>query len=274
MIARPLWNLLALACLAHPMGAAQEAQSSAAQLAVAPSRLVLEGEERSAAITLINRGGSASTFEVAFQHFEMDEGGRLREVHPEGAAALEELLRVTPSRSSLQPGESQVFRVLLRKPSDLARGEYRVHLTFQAKQGQDAVAPSSAASAQAQIQVQTLPGISVPVIIRHGTLGVRIAIRDMALSRGKVPGLLMKLCREGDESVFGDLVIFQVDAQGAGHPIASRQGIAVYPSLAFRLVEIPFQDGAPPPGAKLKAVFTAKDQEAHAEAELTLPGLR
>jgi hypothetical protein len=245
------------------------AQQLQAQVAVAPTRTVLRDGARNTEFAILNRGDGTETFEVGFQHFDMDEGGRLHETHPADAEALESLFLVTPSKAQLRPGESQVFRIQATIPRNLAPGEYRVHLTFRPMQllGEG---PASSDAAQVQVEAQARLGVSVPVLLRHGTRGARAWIEDLRQGTGKLPGLSLRLFREGDESIFGDLALYRVEGSGGLSLLTSRKGIAVYPSQTFRILELPFSDGSLPPGTRVRAVFTAPEQGLKAEADLVL----
>ncbi|HJU83502.1 MAG TPA: hypothetical protein VJ600_04780 [Holophagaceae bacterium] len=237
---------------------AQEPQ----HLLVVPSRLVMAGGARSGEIILSNQGTAPATFDVAFRHFDMAADGRLveRDLAPDPDL---QLLVVAPSSARLAPGESQVFRLMVKNSVELPMGETLIHLAFQARA--ETPGPSPPGSG-----VPILQGISVPVIIRHGTTPARISIRDFAFQGGRVPAVTMKLCREGDQSVFGDLLLVAEQASGATRPLASRQGIAVYASLPSRALDIPLGDGGVQPGERLRALFVARDQDARAEATLDL----
>lgn len=238
---------------------AQEPQ----HLLVVPSRLVLAGGARSGEVILSNQGSAPATFDAAFRHFDMGPDGRLAERAP-GADPDLLLLVVAPTWVRLAPGESQVFRLMVRRPAELPSGETLIHLSFQARAEAPGPSPPGAA-------VPILQGISVPVILRNGTSPARVSIRDFAFHGGASPAATLKLCREGDQSVFGDLLLVAENASGATRSLGSRQGIAVYATLAGRTVDIPLPQDAVQPGERLRAVFVARDQEARAEAVLEVP---
>ena len=120
--------LLVLAVPAKPLFAAP------GDLLISPVRVVLEGRQRSAELTLVNRGEETMTYRVEFENRRMLEDGRFESALEarEGELFADSMIRYAPRRITLEPGSPQTIRVLLRKPSDLAEGEYRSHLLFRA----------------------------------------------------------------------------------------------------------------------------------------------
>ncbi len=250
---RILWKALLLIAATLRGALAQAPQQ---QLLVVPSRLILAGDDRSAEVILSNQGAAPATFDATFRRFEMDAEGRLTE-RQLGTDSAARMLVVAPSSTRLAPGESQVFRLALRLPETLPSGEYLIHLACQARPE----TPPGGGQGEA-----LLPGLSLPVIIRNGTSPARVSIRDFVLQGGANAEASLRLCREGDQSVFGDLLLEAEDASGALRPVGSRQGIAVYANLPGRFLNIPLETGSLRAGERLRALFVARDQEARAEA--------
>ncbi len=236
-------------------------QGSEVKLAIMPSRAVLTDDQRSAAFTLINQGSQAATFELSFIHLEMDDQGNFREV-PSPKDPITDLLTAGPDSTRLEPGESQIFRVLLKRPLYLATGEYRVHLVFRN------VDESVAASGES-----AMGGISVPLIIRHRTSSAHVTLKGLTLKQGSTTSaLVMNLCRTGQQSVYGDFHVSFLSDSGRENPVASLKGIAVYASQDHRRVEIPLPEGVLESGGRYRVSFDARDQEAEAQAELVVTG--
>ncbi len=218
-------------------------------LGVFPTRVVLEGRTRSAEVIVINRGGATATYRVSLRHMRMTEDGALVEVQDPlpGERFADDLLRYGPRRVRLDPGMSQVVRIVVRKPRDLAPGEYRSHLVFQplprapepAPKGQDAVGLS--------VRLTVVFAISIPVIARHGDLSASVTISDLALQREAEPEggreLVFYLNRSGERSVYGDIrVTFTPDRgpdRGIEREVALPRKVAVYAPTPRRVVRIP-----------------------------------
>jgi hypothetical protein len=254
---------------------------------VAPTRVVLEGRTRSAEITLVNIGREPATYRVTLLHLAMTEAGELKEIEKAepGAPFADDLVRFSPRQVTLAPNASQIVRLQLRLPADLPAAEYRSHLLFRAIPDEN-VAPgrrieSRAETKPGELSVQLIPiyGVSIPLIVRHGSTAATAGLADLALepaAGNEGPTLRCRVTRAGSESVYGNVsVTFRPAQGGAPRVVGTMNGIAVYPPLAARSVRIPLQ---PPPGlslsgGRLEAVLSRPEEngERLAEASVAVP---
>lgn len=238
-------------------------------LMVVPSRAVLTDQDRSAAFVLTNSSTIAATLELSFVNLEMDGEGRVREA-PGAPAAITEQLLVGPDTTHLEPGESQVFRVLLSHPEKLQPGEYRIHLLFRNLTSESEVALKGPVSEAAGALAPTVFGLAVPLIIRHQTTPSHVTIQGLSLQGGAAPTLNLALVREGQQSVFGDFRVSLIPRSGAEILLANIKGIAVYTSQKQRQVQIRLPGTPWPADGRLVVTFHAQDQVANAQADLLL----
>lgn len=238
--------LVALALCLPPIAAAQS--GGAGDLLVAPTRVVLEGSTRSAAITLRNVGLKPALYRLSLQHFQMDAEGRITPV--EGAApeaSADALLRFSPRQVLLAPGESQVVRLAVQRPAGLAEGEYRSHLTFQAMPDMPSADAEPARHEGWSIRLEPVYGVSIPVIVRHGHGDSSVAILSSALepAAGESPAALrVTLARSGSESSFGDVEIVRGTARRE-EIVARVRGVAIWTPNESRAVRVPLPATAP-----------------------------
>jgi hypothetical protein len=255
-------------------------------LLVAPTRVVLEGRERAAELSLINIGPEAATYRISFVHMAMTENGELKEIEkPAGAITAEDLIRYSPRQITLQPNVAQVVRMQVRKPADLPDGEYRAHLLFRAVPREDA-APQQNVEAQAgkagtgfSIKLTPIYGVSIPVIVRSGATSATSSISEVHLvspgKEGDPPQAEFKLSRTGNQSVYGNITISFTPAGGPTRVVGLVNGLAVYTPNPMRTVRAILN---PPPGTvvrggRLSVVFSKAEQngERLAEAALDVP---
>ena len=222
--------LLALPAIAHAEG----------DLLVAPTRVVFQGGTRSEEIALVNRGSKRATYRISFINKRMAEDGTFSDITEakDGDAFADPLVRLSQREITLDPGQPQTIRVLLRKPEGLADGEYRSHLLFRAVP--DAQAPTLD-SKQNGISIQLTPvfGVSIPVIVRQGALEASASIsevRRIAPKAGAAAAIELKLAREGNRSIYGDVRL--VHARQPEQSIAEVRGIAVYVPNRARSVKV------------------------------------
>ncbi len=213
----------------------------AGDLLIAPTRVVLEGRTRAAEITLHNKGAKEATYRVSFAHVTMDDNGRYTELKDQAAQnkALrfaDELLRYSPHQVTLKPGESQVVKVMVRPSEGLAEGEYCSHLLFRAVPDASAGEDVEATKVQdGKITIHLVPiyGVSIPVIVRHGTLSAQARVSNVRLS-GR--NLLLTLTRSGTASVYGDVIATEA---GSDTVVGQLRGVAVLATNDRRNVSMP-----------------------------------
>ena len=249
-------------------------------LVVSPTRVELEGRNRSATVTLTNRGSETALFRISLIAMEMDEKGSLKAVDqpPPGMMTAEELVRYAPRQVDIPPGGTQTVRLILRKPEELAAGEYRSHMFFRAVPPEDAGRAVDEAAGQGGVSIKLTPifGITIPVIVRHGDLDLKVAMSDFAVVPDKEKKkLIFKLSRQGTKSAYGDVKVEYLPA-GGGAPVVVGEvtRLAVFTPNTDRMVEVPL---VVPPGitlgkGMLKVLYRQVDGDTTlASGEVTLP---
>jgi fimbrial chaperone protein len=272
-----------LLCIALPILAQEEVRSGGVDgLLVAPTRVVLGPRDRVGEVTLVNRGLEPATFRIDLVNKRMTEQGDLVDIPPEeaGLASADRLLRYAPRQVTLQPGESQILRLLARRPADLATGEYRSHLLIRP----EPLVPEAAGEPQPNdarltVGIKATPALSIPVIVRQGRTHVAVSMTELTLvpfKEGK-PGakVRLRLNREGDQSAYGDfMVTYRPPGGGEERVAGTLLGVAVYTPNATRLVELPI-DGSVDSlaGGELRVAYRTPGAEGStllAEGELAL----
>ena len=263
--------------------AAAYAQGGAGDLLVAPTRVVLEGRQRTAEITLVNTGLTAATYRIGFVDLRMNERGGTAEIDAGSAQPGEQfaagLIRYSPRQVTLEPGVAQTVRLQLRLPAALAAGEYRSHLLFRALPPVDEAPTSAETAGEFTIAIRALYGISIPVIVRHGETAATTTLSDLELvpaaAADAAPTLRLRIHRSGNRSVYGNLTATFVPAKGEPSVVGIANGLAVYTPNATRSAGITLRV---PPGVvlrngRLHLTYTnqTKGNETIAEADLLVP---
>ena len=102
------------------------------QLMVSPTRVVFEGSDRSKQINLVNNGAETARYRISLVRRNMNADGKIVAVDEnEPGMYADEMVRFSPRQVTLAPGQSQTVRLMLRKKSGTADGEYRSHMLFQ-----------------------------------------------------------------------------------------------------------------------------------------------
>ncbi|WLD57527.1 hypothetical protein NFC81_12520 [Salinispirillum sp. LH 10-3-1] len=218
-----------------------------ADLLVAPTRVVIEPNQRAAQVELINRGSTTGTYRISVVNRRMGSAGGFTDVDMTeppltGERFADRMIRFSPRQVTLEPGESQTVRLMVRKPADLEAGEYRSHLLFSRQPDPTTETPSGApgTSRQLSISITTLLSISIPVIVRHGQTDASASISDIAVQANENGDALLsvQLHREGNRSLYGDLVVYHT-APGRNEQVIGRiAGMSVYVPNAQRQVNV------------------------------------
>ncbi len=255
--------------------------SAWADLMLHPTRIVLERNQRAAQVDLINNGTETATYRISLVNKRMSETGEFADVDKPapGEQFADAMLRYSPRQVLLAPGASQTVRIVLRKPADLAPGEYRSHLVFNkiadTKDKAGAQAQNAPASKELEIKLTALVGVSIPVIVRHRDTAVTVALANLKLEKpaaNQPPVLSLELRRGGNRSAYGDLVVTFTQNGRAEQAVARANGVAVYTPNPMRRVRIALQLPAGAAAGTLRVVFQARPEDGgKALADASLP---
>jgi hypothetical protein len=248
------FSALRLAPLLAALVAPALPSPAAAELMIAPTRVVLSGAERSTELILVNKGDEQTAYRIDVENRRMRTDGALEtaaDTRP-GELFAADMIRFSPRRVVLEPGARQSLRVSVTTPAGLAPGEYRSHLRLMSAPTSAGAATPAAADANdgaLSIQLIAVRSITIPVIIRVGTLDATASVDTAALSRAGDNMLVVKLTRSGTRSTYGDL---RLTVGGDANPVYSVRGVAIYTPNTDRDVLLPLP-------ADIKAKLAGKD---------------
>jgi hypothetical protein len=165
----------------------------------------------------------------------------------------------------------------------LPEGEYRSHLFIQSvpKEGAGRSVESLGNSGDLSIKLTIIPGVTLPVIVRHGSLSATASLSDFSLTSlsggNSNPALSLKINRNGASSVYGDLTATYFPAAKHNGVIVSQiKLLAVYVPNATRTVvmQLTLPEGVELNGGKIVVKFSTPPSEGAVEmaiGEFTLP---
>lgn len=242
-------------------------QARARGIMVAPQRIVLENRNRTASITIVNPGDQPLQFRIGLIHMDMDSQGRLKKVDAPTPAQkkLERIVRYSPRRTRLDPGQSQTIRLMARRPAGIPAGEYRMHLSIS-----PIALPSSpnktgtAANdlGRTDFDIDLLIGVTLPIFVRYGKLEADVGVSRIEVVESQEPFVNLDLTRTGNRSVSVNIDIYLVSEDGREEEkVGMVSGAAVYYPNELRMVRIPLSlpKDFRLSGRKLKVVL--KDNE-------------
>ena len=223
-------------------------QPACAELMLHPTRIVFDKNTRAFQIELINNGSKPASYRISLVNRRMTEAGQFEaaETAQEGERFADAMLRYSPRQVTLQPGTAQTVRVMLRKPAELAEGEYRSHLQFDKlpeTEGKASIESKGPDATQIGVVLNALVGASVPIIVRHGAPSASVKLAGLAVGKDEArrPQLALRFEREGNSSVYGDVSVTFTPKNGKPQSLAQVGGIAVYAPNRVRKAALPLQ---------------------------------
>ena len=283
---RHVFRVLAVVAALAGAGAPGAQAQGVGDLGVSPTRIVLEGRTRTAQVSLLNKGTAKVTYRISVVNMRMTQDGRFERIEEPDAGQqfAHRFLRFAPRQVVLEPGGSQTVRILLRKPKNLPSGEYRSHLYFSAVPKPNAGRNVELANDGEGIRISltVVPGVTIPVIVRHGELTVSASLSGLTLVRptdanAKTPLASVRITRNGDRSLFGDVTVTYMNGTGGNeYVLAKANKLAVYTPNVSRVLALPLRvpQGVTLAGGRLQVVYRARSEDGGqvlAQAQLDIP---
>jgi hypothetical protein len=216
---------------------------SQGNLLVNPVRVVFEGSKQNEDLNLTNIGRDTAVYVISFVHYRMNEDGSFVQLEkPDTTYSADKYLRLFPRKVILPPLESQTIRLQLRKPATLKVGEYRTHIYFRAEK-QNAplgLKDPKADSTKMAVRITPVFGISIPVIVRNGTVSNQLTLTQPRLEaiNDTISRCTVTINRTGLKSAYGNLKVeFQPD-KGPKVDLGFANGIGVYPEINKRFFSL------------------------------------
>lgn len=196
-----------------------------AHFSIDKTRLYFDRSKRFQTLTLRNSSDKPISYSIKVNHVAMTpEGGLVPVADDKAYKSAKRLLRYSPRKGNMVPGESQILRFTVRKPKGLEEGEYRSQLRIEGRLSND---PNLLAAKLAY---------NLPIIIRHGKPKATADIELVGLETNDSgsPVLMLNILRDGNRSLFGNFTITNAE----GRVIGETKGMSVYEPLSKRLARI------------------------------------
>lgn len=213
-------------------------------LLIYPKRLVFDGSKRSQELNLVNNGSDTARYVISVVQIRMKDDGSFENItQPDpGQNFADKNFRFFPRSVVLGPKEVQTVKVQVTQFSSLSAGEYRSHLYFRAEEAKKPMGLEKPGSDSEKISISIAPiyGLSIPVIIRSGesTTDIRLSKVGFRFEKDTIPVLQMNLNRSGNMSVYGDITVDYVSAEGKETRVAQAKGVAVYTPNVTRIIKL------------------------------------
>lgn len=186
--------------------------SAQASLLIAPLRVVFDDRERGKTVTIINTSQATTTYRIELINLHQLSNGEYKEFSTKSPLNIktffaDQMIRFSPRQVTLKPNQRQQVRLSVRRPSDLAKGEYRSHLKFTQLPTPEMLEKNPK---NAGIKLYMLTGFSIPVQVRQGPIIVNSKIIDAKINKTKQGNWQIEttISRTGDYSTFGKLTAY------------------------------------------------------------------
>ena len=213
-------------------------------LLVTPMRMIFEGREKMQELSLANTGSDTARYLISFIEIRMNENGTSEKINEpdSGQKFASPFIRFFPRSVVLPPNDAQLVKLQLINTSQLDSGEYRSHLYLRAELQKTPLGEETEQKDSGNLSVKLTPvfGLSIPIIIRVGTQTGKVDIADLSIGKyNGAPLLNIEFERQGNTSVYGDVKVEYVSAQGKATQVGLVRGVAVYTPNRSRQLKIP-----------------------------------
>ena len=224
--------------------------TASANLLIYPVRVSFDDKERTAELTLTNTSQTTNTYRLGWRENKaLPEGGyeAVEKQHATELAIASPMLRFAPRQVTLKPGERQVIKLALRRPRNLADGEYRSHLLFRAL-------PPAKEAREGQgtsMQINMIMSFAVPVSVQQGTYNASVAMDSAKIEYhpGKKTGVVkVTMTRQGMHSSSGDLTAYWTPTGGKERMIAKLADYNFWAELQQATANLIWANGEFEPG--------------------------
>jgi len=214
-------------------------QSALASLLITPFRIVLNDNERTATVTIINNGTETNSYRIeAIDKYQTPDGKYHAVENAQQSQAqnfMKDWVYVRPRQVTLAPGQKQQVRLSIRRPIGIANGEYRTHLSFSELPKGKRFDPNPQG---AKFQLFMLTTFTIPVQYRQGFVAPQVSISTPIVTQKEGQDVLaLRLQTDGKFAAFGSLKIYSND----GDVIKELSNVAVYPENKIRDILMPIE---------------------------------
>ena len=201
-----------------------------ALLFVAPTRVIVKDGQKTQVVSATNKSERIRKYKLSLIDQVMTENGTTEAVDTFPYSA-KRMIRFIPREITLQPGQRQLIRLLVRRPNTLEDGDYHTHLLFDEEVvTQETTDTDEANNNQFQIDMNTTFGLAVPVIIQQGNIDATLLLTGANLSIHEQGGVevLLNLARTGNSEATGHLTVTTQNDNGETEKIATDRKVRIY----------------------------------------------
>lgn len=210
-----------------------------ANLLISPTRVVIDSNEKTAQVALVNDSDQPQTYRLEFENKKVTENGAFVVLDQNTVAGFnraDTMIRVSPRQVSLQPREKQVIKLSIRRPRDLPLAEYRSYLRFVAIPPPPMLTQPEQGAAT---EFKLLMSFSIPVVVKNGSQNGMVSIAGLSRDTAtKEQSFIVHLERTGNSSVFGNIRLYTLPDINGSKPVALLNEAAFYTDTNKRNIKL------------------------------------
>jgi P pilus assembly chaperone PapD len=188
-------------------------------VSISTHRVFLDKSQKTSSILVFNKELKYQDCRVYLRNYNYGIEGEITEVKGKllPANAANKFIRHSPKKFTLAPNSQQKLNISSRRKVNQADGEYRSILAISCAE------EISEESANKAVVISPRLIHNIPVIARKGKLEAQVAIKNVSVKDNAVN---FEVFRQGDRSVYGDLVLFNTLTNKIEDRIS---GVSLYP---------------------------------------------
>lgn len=222
-----------------------------ANLLITPTRVELGNRDRSTTVSLVNTSSKTKTYKIFWSEKYQTPEGDYKVFTPttdKTYPIASNMIRYSPKQVTLAPGERQHVRMAARKPKNLADGEYRSHLIFEAVPNIAELEKKRVNKTGIELFVNL--AFSIPVIIYQGTKTVDVSLNKLELLNEVKEGqnflsAKIHINRHGLYGAVGNINLFWTDKNTKiEKQIGILNNVNIYREVNTRIVKVGLKNHA------------------------------
>lgn len=232
---------------------------------IKPSRVVFDENKKSAEVTLLNSSESTKVYHILWEEKRQKTNGSYVNIDMSANDfPASTLIRHSPRKITIKPGEYQKIKLRAKIPEDLTPGEYRSHLMMKVVNDLDDPTAKAKNGGQKGAQIVITPRISftIPIMIRKGPLDTQTEITRISVNDKKPKKSIdVTLEHEGKFSSYGNLYAYmKADSEAKVIKIGESHNIALFRETKQRIANIPLQIPDIPRGAVVQVLYKGEEE--------------
>nr|WP_297347870.1 hypothetical protein [uncultured Glaciecola sp.] len=244
---------------------------SHADILITPIRVVFGEKDRVQEVIIVNTANESRTYALSWVEMtQLDRLGYsvLDANEATKFARASDFIRFTPRRITLQPGENQRVKLMLRRTSNSQNKDYRSHLKFTVIPNavlQDKPNEESNSAQGPSIKLNLFLNYSIPIIIKNESSAQNVIFSNLDFTRksdsSSKPALTFVLNKTSLGSSFGDItLLFRALNSDDFIPVGYSNNVAVHHETTILNGQVGWSEPIAMQPGELKIIYKGKQE--------------